>query len=177
MASIGGSYNPDAEPSNDTGGFTPIPAGHYDIEVVESDYGANSKGNGMNLKMKAQVIDGEFADRVLYLNFGLEHTNTGWANGEQSRFAAFRHSVGVLHADDSEEFHYKKLRAVVDIEKGADGKERNVVTEYLWGAEAEESRKSPRNDNAPQSRQSSQRQEPTKVTPGAAAKATPWRQK
>lgn len=137
MASIAGVYNQDTEPSNRGGDYEPLPDGFYDLEVVESDYGTNSKGNGMNLKMKAQVVGGDFAERIVYMNFGLEHDNAGWAAGEQSRFAAFRHAVGVLAADDTEEFHFKAFRAHVKVELNkSTGKLGNVVDEYLWGEEA-----------------------------------------
>jgi hypothetical protein len=119
----------------DCGGSTVLPADEYQLEVVESDYAANSKGTGMNLKLKCQVIGGEYAERVVYLNFGLEHKNEKWAAQEQNRFAAFRRAVGVHTPEDTEEFHFKAFSAVLGVEfRGDNGDAENVVWSYALAA-------------------------------------------
>lgn len=163
MASIGGNYNPDAEPSS---GYTPLPAGEYQMEIVESDYVATSKGTGMILKCKAQIVGGEYADRPFYINYNLENQNDTAQEIGQRDFAGLRRATGVLAPDDSEELHFKQFGVKIGIKARKDtGELENVIKEYLFGDAA--------NDNAPPARQAAAAT--TKVTSGTAQKSTPWR--
>lgn len=134
MAALGQSYNPDAEPSS--GSFEPLPAGDYTLEIVESDYTANAKGNGMVLKLTTQVVDGEFANRKLFVNLNLEHENEKAQDIAQREFAALRRAVGVLNPNDSEELHFKAFVAKVGVEKRKDnGELTNRVKQYYFEGE------------------------------------------
>lgn len=162
MASIGGNYNPDAEPS---AGYTPLPAGEYTLEIVESEYAATSKGTGMVLKCKAQIVGGEYDGRPYYLNYNLENQNETAQEIGQRDFAGLRRATGVLAPEDSEELHFKSFGVKIGIKPRKDtGELENVVKEYLFDKEGTPALS---NDNRAAAR------------PAAAAapakKATPWR--
>lgn len=130
MASIGGSYNPDAEPSS---GYTPMPAGEYTLEIVESEYKATSKGTGMLLACKAQVVGGEFDGRPFYINYNLENQNETAQEIGQRDFAGLRRATGVLAPDDSEELHFKAFGVKLGIKARKDtGDLENVIKQYLF---------------------------------------------
>ena len=163
MASIGGSYNTDAEPSS---GYTPMPAGEYTLEIVESEYKATSKGTGMILSCKAQVVGGEHDGRPFYINYNLENQNETAQEIGQRDFAGLRRATGVLAPEDSEELHFKQFGVKIGVKARKDtGELENVIKEYLFGDAA--------NDNAPPARQAAAA--PAKVTSGTAQKSTPWR--
>jgi hypothetical protein len=165
LASIGGSYNPDAEPSS---GYTPLPAGEYTLEIVESEYKATSKGTGMILACKAQVVGGEYDQRPFYLNYNLENQNETAQEIGQRDFAGLRRATGVLAPEDSEELHFKQFGVKIGIKARKDtGELENVIKQYLFDEDGAS------NDNTPPARQA--RQEPVKVTSGTAQKSTPWR--
>ncbi len=129
MASIGGSFNPDAEPSS---GYKPLPAGEYALEIVESDYDVNAGGNGMVLKCKAQIVGGDYDCRPFYINYSLEHADPQTMEIGQRDFAGLRRAVGVLSPVDSGQLHFVpfRVRLVVD-------GETNRIVEYLYEALAE----------------------------------------
>lgn len=161
MASIGGSYNPDAEPSS---GFTPLPAGEYTLEIVESEYKATSKGTGMLLACKAQVVGGDHEGRPFYINYNLENDNETAQEIGQRDFAGLRRATGVLAPDDSEELHFKQFGVKIGIKARKDtGELENVIKQYLFDDAGA-------NDNAPPARQAAAAKpaEPAK-------KSTPWR--
>lgn len=161
MASIGGDYNPEAEPSS---GYTPLPAGDYQMEIVESEYGATAKGTGMILKCKAQIVGGEYDGRPFYLNYNLQNDNDTAQEIGQRDFAGLRRATGVLAPDDSEELHFKTFGVTLGVKARKDtGEMENVVRKYHFGADDAAS-----NDNAPPARQAAKPAEPAK-------KATPWR--
>jgi hypothetical protein len=148
MASLGGSYNPDAEPSS--GSFEPLPADDYTLEIVESDYTANAKGNGMVLKLTTQVVGGEYDGRKLFINLNLEHENEKAQDIAQREFAALRRAVGVLNPKDSEELHFKAFQAKVGVEKRKDnGELTNRVKQYYFDGDAPAPAAAPANDNRP----------------------------
>lgn len=160
MASIGGSYNPDAEPSS---GYTPLPAGDYQMEIVESDYVATAKGTGMILKCKAQIVDGEYEGRPFYINYNLENENEQAAEIGQRDFAGLRRATGVLAPENSDELHFKTFGVTLGVKARKDtGEMENVVRKYLFD--------SPANDNAPAARQPA-------AASAAPAKAKPWSKK
>lgn len=130
MASIGGSYNPDAVPSS---GYTPLPAGEYALEIVETDYDVNTKGNGMVLKCKAQIVGGEYDQRPFYINYNLENDNPQTMDIGQRDFAGLRRAVGVLAPDDSEQLHFIQFRVKIGIKARKDtGELENVIKQYLF---------------------------------------------
>lgn len=134
MASIGGDYNPEAEPSS---GYTPLPAGDYQMEIVESEYGSTSKGTGMILKCKAQIVGGEYEGRPFYLNYNLQNDNETAQEIGQRDFAGLRRATGVLAPDDSEELHFKTFGVTLGVKARKDtGEMENVVRKYHFGDEA-----------------------------------------
>lgn len=163
MAQLGGSYNPDANPSS--GSFDPLPANDYNLEVVESDYTANAKGNGMLLKTTMQVIGGEYADRKIFHNFNLEHENEKAQDIAQREFAALRRAVGVLNPQDSEELHFKAFKAKIGIEKRKDtGELQNRIKQFYFDdgqAPANDNQRHAANNNSP-------------ATTAAAGGSRPW---
>jgi hypothetical protein len=146
LASIGGSYNPDAEPSS---GYTPMPAGEYTLEIVESEYKATSKGTGMILSCKAQVVGGEYDGRPFYINYNLENQNETAQEIGQRDFAGLRRATGVLAPEDSEELHFKQFSVKIGVKARKDtGEMENNIKEYLFDRDD-----SAANDNAPPARQ------------------------
>lgn len=130
MASIASSYNPDAVPSS---GYTPLPAGEYEMEIVETDYDVNAKGNGMVLKCKAQIVGGEFASRPFYINYNLEHADPQTTEIGQRDFAGLRRATGVLAPEDSEDLHFIPFRVKIGVqEKKVTGEPQNVIKQYLF---------------------------------------------
>lgn len=160
MASIAGSYNPEAEPSS---GYTPLPAGEYQMEIVESDYVATASGSGMILKCKAQIVGGDYEGRPFYINYNLENKNEVAQEIGQRDFAGLRRATGVLELNDSEELHFKTFSVKVGVKARKDtGEMENVIREYLFDRGEAAPATKPSNDN---------RQAAATAAP---AKAKPW---
>jgi hypothetical protein len=168
MAAIGGTYDPDAKPS---AGYTPMPAGDYTLEIVESDYTANSKGNGMLLKLKAQVVGGEFDGRSYFINLSLEHENGQTQEIAQRDFAALRRAVGVLDPQDTEELHFKAFPVKLGVKKRKDtGEMENTIKEYVFDKLADTP---PANDNPRQPAAAAA----ARPAAASAGKSRPWDKK
>lgn len=130
MASIGGSYNPDATPSS---GYQPMPAGEYTLEIVESAYVSTRDGLGMTLACKAQVVGGDHDGRPFYINYNLENQNETAQEIGQRDFAGLRRATGVLAPDDSEELHFKPFRVLIGVSEDTGA---NVILQYVFDDES-----------------------------------------
>lgn len=130
MASIRYTYNPDAVPAE---GYKPLPAGEYQMEIVESDYVATQSGNGMILKCKAQIVGGEYEGRPFYINYNLENANEQAQDIGQRDFAGLRRATGVLAPEWSTDLHWRAFRVKIGIKARKDtGELENVVRKYLF---------------------------------------------
>lgn len=148
MASIGNSWNPEAEPSSS---YQPLPAGRYEMEIVETDYMPAISGKGMVLKCKAQIVGGEYDARPFYINYNLENSNDQAQEIGQRDFAGLRRATGVLAPEDSSELHFKQFGVKIGVQekkiKGPDGKKpgtgemENIIKQYLFDDEPEEMRR------------------------------------
>lgn len=129
MTSIAGLYNSDAEPS---AGYTPMAAGEYQMEIVESEYVTNQAGTGNVLKTKAQIVGGEYDGRPYYLNYNLENDDPKKQEIGQRDFGALRRATGVLAPDTPQEMHFKVFGVKLGIKnrKGTSEPE-NVVRQYV----------------------------------------------
>lgn len=134
MASIASSYNPAAVPSM---GYTPLPAGEYQMEIVESDYVATSKGTGMILKCKAQIVGGQCADRPYYINYNLENDNEIAQEIGQRDFAGLRRATGVLAPETTDDLAFRTFRVVIAVQMSKrTGEPVNRIVQYLFDDEA-----------------------------------------
>lgn len=119
-------------------GYTPLPAGDYQMEIVESEYGATAKGTGMILKCKAQIVGGEYEGRPFYLNYNLQNDNDQAQEIGQRDFAGLRRATGVLSPDDSEELHFKTFTVTLGVKARKDtGEMENYISQYLFEREDE----------------------------------------
>jgi hypothetical protein len=134
MANIGYTYNANAVPSS---GYTPLPAGEYEMEICESEYTPSVKGIGMVLSCRAQIVGGDYDGRPFYIDYTLEHRDPRAVEIGQRDFAGLRRATGVLAPDDSEELHFKPFRVKIGVQAHKDtGEPQNVIKQYLLDDEA-----------------------------------------
>jgi hypothetical protein len=116
-------------------GDAPLRAGSYSLEIVESDYKANSKGTGMALECKARVVGGEFDGRPFHLRYNLESQNEETVEIGQRDFRSLLLATGVLEPKDSSELHFQPFRVMIGIKTRKDtGEFENVVKKYRQDA-------------------------------------------
>ncbi len=70
-------FNPDENPEQ--GGFDPIPGGSYPVIVTEAFMKGFDDGKGEAYRLKLQILNGQFQNRILFVFMGVahadEHTN------------------------------------------------------------------------------------------------------
>jgi hypothetical protein len=78
--------------------FEPLPAGEYMVVVDEKGFRgekANKKGTGVNLSLAFKVISGEKANRLIFDNYCVEHTNKIAVEIAERRLDDYLKAVGL----------------------------------------------------------------------------------
>ena len=104
MANLNGTYDPNAEASQD---FAPIPSGEYIAQIVESEMQPTKKNDGEFLELTYSIMDGEFKGRKVWARMNLRNPSEIAQRIGNEQFAAVRAATGVANPRDSQELHYK----------------------------------------------------------------------
>ncbi|MCK9327694.1 MAG: DUF669 domain-containing protein [Bacteroidales bacterium] len=96
--------------------FEPLPAGEYKAIIVASEMKRTKDGNGRYLMLSLQVIDGEYANRIVFDRLNLDNPNTQAVRIAQAGLASICRAVGVMTPRDSAELHDKPLIAVLSVQ-------------------------------------------------------------
>lgn len=110
--------------------FDALPAGDYDVCIVASEMKPTKAGTGSYLQLTLQVLGGEYANRKLFDRLNLNNPNATAVQIARGTLSAICRAVGVMDPNDSSELHNKGMKAVVRVEKDADGNPSNVIKGY-----------------------------------------------
>lgn len=115
-------------------GADPIPAGWYMAMIDESSVAPTAKDpNNKMLKLRFTVLDGQYANRKVFVNFNIVHSNATTQEIAQKQLKAVCVAVG-HHGliQDSGELHGKPCRIKVKVRKEtADYEAANDIVSYL----------------------------------------------
>ena len=114
----------------DQGAMT-LPAGWYNVAIDESDLKPTKDGTGTYLKLRFNVLDGQYRGRKVFTQLNIRHPNAQTQEIAQRQLSAIGHAVGVLHIQDSNQLHGLPLKIRVKI-RPAEGQydESNDITAY-----------------------------------------------
>lgn len=102
MANLQGMYS-DTDPVHVP--FIALPAGDYLAAISESETKPTKAGDGTNLELTFQIIEGEHKGRTLKTWMSLEHKIDKYAMVARSQFATLRAALGLGQVKDSIELH------------------------------------------------------------------------
>lgn len=100
--------------------FDPIPAGWYKAMITESELKTTRNGNGEYLQLTLQVLDGQYANRMVWERLNLRNPNQTAVEIAQASLSAICRAVGVMAVTDSVQLHNKPLMVKVKV-RAADG--------------------------------------------------------
>jgi hypothetical protein len=128
MANLHGFNANDVEPTAD---FEPIPAGRYLAVVVDSEMKPTKAGTGNYLQLSFQIIEGPYANRLLWARLNLDNPNDTARKIAQGELSAICRAVGVLAPNDSVELHNLPLVIHVKVKRRNDtGDLQNEIRGY-----------------------------------------------
>lgn len=155
------------------GDFEPLPAGPYMVQVIDSDVIDTKAGNGKILKLTLEVMDGPFANRKMWVNLNFKNANATAQRIAQEQIKQICDAVGYSgQLTDSEELHYKPLRAQVVIRKSDQYGDGNEVKRFsaLSGSAPPAGKTAPQEDRPAATTQTSKAAQSTTAKPAG----RPW---
>jgi hypothetical protein len=130
--------NFDASTVDPDTGRTPMPAGRYTVQIVESEMKSTKSGTGEYLALVLEVADGEFKGRKIFENLNIVNQNVTAQEIALKTLSAICRACGLLGVSDSTELHYIPIDVELGIEperpNGAGGvyEARNSVKRYYF---------------------------------------------
>lgn len=115
----------------DSTSISPVPAGIYVAQVVDSDVKPLKSGNGDALSLKFKILDGPHINCQVWASLNIRHSNAQAQQIAQSQLSALCHAAGVIRLQDSAMLHNRPVRIRVKVRE-ADGQyaARNEVTGF-----------------------------------------------
>jgi hypothetical protein len=113
--------------------ISPIPAGVYLAQVVESDVRPLKSGQGRALALTFQVLQGPCVNRRVFANLNIEHRSSAEAERiAQGQLSALCHAVGVINLQDTTQLHMRPVQIRVKVRKDDSGQypDKNEVTGF-----------------------------------------------
>lgn len=101
--------------------FEPIPAGWYNMMIIDSEMKPTSNGQGAYLQLTLKVMDGQYAGRQVFDRLNLQHQNPIVTEIAYRRLSAYCHATGVLQIQDSQQLHGIPLKARVSVRTDSTG--------------------------------------------------------
>jgi hypothetical protein len=101
--------------------FEPIPAGWYNMMIIDSEMKPTRDGNGAYLQLTLKVIDGQYAGRQIFDRLSIQHQNPIAAEIAYRRLSAYCHATGVLQIQDSQQLHGIPLKVRVSVRTDSTG--------------------------------------------------------
>ena len=112
--------------------LSPIPAGVYLAQIVDSDVQPLRSGRGTGLQLTFQVLEGACANRKVWTSLNIRHENSEAERIAQSQLSAICLALGQPRLSDSVQLHNKPIRIRVTIRKDETGQygDRNEIKGY-----------------------------------------------
>lgn len=128
MASLYGFDANTVEPSDE---LDPIPAGKYIAVITDSEMKPTKSGSGNYLQLTFQIVEGEYANRLLWVRLNLDNPNATAVEIARRELSAICRSVGVLVPTDSVDLHNLPCCIHVRVKKRSDtGELQNEIKGY-----------------------------------------------
>jgi hypothetical protein len=102
MADLQGFDANTVEPSDE---LEPIPAGKYIAVITDSEMKPTKSGSGNYLQLTFQIVEGEYANRLLWVRLNLDNPNATAVEIARRELSSICRSVGVLVPSDSTDLH------------------------------------------------------------------------
>lgn len=116
MAKLPGAFKADEDLKMDS--FDPLPPSDYHLRVKETDMARNKNDTGDLIKIRFEVVDGEYKGRLLFLNINYTHQNATAEEIGQKMLNALILAAGLPALEDTDDLLGCEVMGKVTVTKG-----------------------------------------------------------
>lgn len=109
-----------------------LPAGWYNVKIVESKGEQTKDQTGYYLAVTFEILDGTYAGRKVFTNINLQNKNPVAQEIGYKTMSSICHCVGVIQVSDTQQLHGIPLAVRLSVRaagRGADGKDYDASNE------------------------------------------------
>ena len=99
----------------------PLPAGWYNMKIVDSEQKPTKRNDGSYLELVLQVIDGQYANRKVWHRLNLNNINPTAVEIAQQELRMYCEATGIMQVADSQQLHGIPIAVKVGVEKDPNG--------------------------------------------------------
>lgn len=103
-----------------TQSFEALPAGWYNTMIIGSEMRPTKDGQNQYLRLTLQIVDGQYANRQVFDNLNLQHSNPVASEIAYRKLSAYCHATGVMQVQDSQQLHGIPFKSRITV-RPADG--------------------------------------------------------
>lgn len=126
-----------------------IPAGEYKVEITESEMKKTAAGTGEYLQLTLKVVEGNFANRLLWERLNLVNPNPTATSIAQATLSQICHAVNRMNISDSSQLHGIPMLARVIVKDDPQYGAKNEVKSYKSAGVAQVPMGNPQPQTAP----------------------------
>src|SRR5688500_2908310 len=125
-------FNPSEAPSREDIGFDPLPPGEYKAIVTESDVVVPKSGDGQMMKLKLEIVEGQYKGRYLFENLCVEHSKEKVAQIAQARLREYCEALSISMLNDTQQLHDRPFLVTVKVTPAGGGYDAgNAITKVV----------------------------------------------
>lgn len=123
-------FNFDGTQHEPNAGFTPVPAGWYNVAIEKSEMKSTAKGDGAMMVFTLNIIDGQYAGKKLFVRLNIQNPNQQAVDIAYGELSAISHAVGVIQWNETTQLHGIPFQVQAAVGKTDKGTETNEVKAY-----------------------------------------------
>lgn len=114
------------------GEFAPIPTGVYVAQINRSEIKQTKAGTGSYLSLGFQIIEGEYANRIIFQNITLANQNQVATKIGREQLAQLAGACGIYQLGDSQELHGipMQIKVVIESDKTGQYEPSNAIKKF-----------------------------------------------
>lgn len=120
MADLDFEFDPNEVPEDDRS-FDPLPAGEYQMQVIESEIKPTKSGGGEQLILTLEVINGPYSKRRVWDRLNIRNQNADAQRIAQRSLADLCLAVGITSLRNTDDLHFKPFIGRVTIKADKSG--------------------------------------------------------
>ena len=130
MAQLGYTVSTQDLPEDQGGDFSPIPAGDYQVRIVETSLETTKSGTGQYIKLRMDVTGPSHEGRVLWANLNIKNDSQKAEEIGRQQLGAVMRAVGLDSLQDTDQLAGGAMTVKVTIRKSEQYGDQNEVKSF-----------------------------------------------
>lgn len=130
MAQLGYTVTTNDLPQDSGGDYSPLPAGDYQVRIVETSINTTKSGTGQYIKLRLDVTGPSHEGRVLFTNLNIKNDNQKAEEIGRQQLGAVMRAIGLDSIQDTDQLVGGAMTVKVAIRKSEEYGDQNDVKAF-----------------------------------------------